>query len=180
MYRSYNEEKFHKAVAEKNYLYAKTCVTSAIKANPQFSPMKGEGNRSEARVAYDYIKQHLPEAFAPYKLYAGELVITDDNLAEATEDLFYEKCFHLEENFCAQRYNELRRIGKYLVDIGTFPMPQEQTTAESNAPITTQESRKKMPLPVKIALIAAAVLLVALVAKMMAWDWIQKLQDTKN
>lgn len=167
MYRSYNEEKFHKAIAEKNYLYAKTCVTSAIKANPQFSPMKGEGNRSEARVAYDYIKQHLPEAFTPYKLYAGECVITDENLSEATEDLFYEKCFNLEENFCAQRYNELMRIGKYLVDKGTFPMPQEQTTAEECSPVTMKAPCSKMPLPVKIALIAAVVLLVALVAKMM-------------
>lgn len=168
MYRSFNDEKFHKAVEEKNYRYAKGCVTSAIKSNPGFLAMEVETRRSEARIAFDYIKKHMPEAFVPYKPFDDELVITGDNLFEATEELFYDKCFYLEENFCEKRYIELLHIGKYLSSKGTFPMPQEQTTAESNAPITKQESCKRMPLPVKIALIAVAVLLVALVAKMMA------------
>lgn len=166
MYKSFDESKFRQALAEKNHLYVKTCVTSAIKNNPNFTFVKG-GTKSEAGLAFDEIEASFPEAIMPYKLFDGEVLITSSNVETSTEELFYSKCFRLERNFCRKRYNELVQIGQYLVKQRTFPMPQEQTTAESNAPITTQESHKKIPLPVKIALIAAAVLLVALVAKMM-------------
>ena len=164
MYKSFDEEKFKKAIDGKDYEYLKTCVISAIRNNPAFEP-DSEGQHCEARRAMSQLLKLCPDILEEYQLQDGESEFNAKNSFEWNKEYFIRQTILFGRNFCRERYKRLEVIGQAITPIN-FPEPQGQTT-ESAAENHTKDVSPKIKMPQKkkkLILILAAVLLLAALA----------------
>lgn len=169
MYTSFDETKFKQAILEKDERYVKTCVINAIKNNPGFQK-RNNAAYCEAWEAFEQLRREFPEVLTKYRLQPDEPVFDENDTSAWDKELFFDKCFWFDKNFCPERYNELFQIGRYLVKKQVFQQPQEQNNNEAMQTVqsSTRENFPKMPTPVKIALGLGAVVLVVLVVIFLA------------
>lgn len=157
---------FENDIREGNDYAIRIAVTFAIKRNPGFR-YKQDKKCSEATMAFELAVLQRPQLLQPYQLQEGEIVFNREENADIwTEEMFKKKLSIFEnKNFCRERFNELRKIGQYLVETGNFPQAQEQL---KDYPMVEQENlllptKKETPVALKVALgiiLAATVALV--------------------
>lgn len=123
MYTTINDAEFSQALRDRNAIAVKEFVKEAIKNNPSFKP--DNTGYCEAYRAILRIKEEFPELIESYRHMADEC--SEGEATYLTYDNFIDKCFYFGENFCPERYNELKKLGKHLDETGNFTLPQEQT-----------------------------------------------------
>ena len=73
-----------------------------------------------------------------------ELILNKKDLSECTEDDFGDAVFELKENFCTERINEVKKIGKYVYGPGGKAKKNDKTKPETQTdkPEETQSKTK--------------------------------------
>ena len=106
-FRSFDEGLFYEAIDSKtdskSLIRLKTSVISAIKVNPTFP------NNNEADKALSLLHQKCPEIFEKKKNLSYEVNLPEN---EWDSNYFLRKTTYLQQNFCEERIDELREIGK--------------------------------------------------------------------
>lgn len=111
MFLSFNDTDFNKAIENRDFLTLKSYIISSIRYNPQFLPLQG-ASISEAEMALNILRERVKEIFENYKKQDKEIVISDDESVNWSKEYFIEQTFWLGENFCEERIERIKKIGK--------------------------------------------------------------------
>lgn len=163
-------QSFENAINEKDYIWLKVDVINKIKNNPSFS-------NKEADRAIAILQNRCPEIFETYQT----LKIEDETKRNQPEkwdrDYFMWCAYYLELNFCIERVEILRKVGRKIsggtqTESKTMSEKQRNTYMQQqkkdegkqgqNPTITTPERRYRL-LAVAIATVVVLVLLTVLV-----------------
>ena len=174
MNRTFSLEDFDAAIAAKDYIKIKNYIINSIRNNPRFCYNKNE-KRSEATEAFTKLvkmKAELPGLFSPYKLQEGETEFDENNKDSWTQEYFIRQTFLLGENFCIERFNNVKKIGQYLAK-ANFNDPQEvmegyekDESRMGDNPVEVSNSANRVsPITIVLIIIAIVSLLVGLFTK---------------
>lgn len=142
MKKTFETEDFDAAIKDKDYIKIKNYVINSIRNNPGFKYSKKEGDCSEAMAAFRKLlesKDDLPGLFSSYQLQNGEEEFNENNKELWTQEYFIRQTFLLGENFCKERFLNIKKIGKYLAKTN-FCKPQEEKDIDKN------QEEKSMPI----------------------------------
>lgn len=163
MFVSFDEEKFNKALVEKDYTRLKVNTVSAINNDPTFS-----GNEVEEVI--NKLKNCVPEIFEEEKVLAYE-----ENLDERdwNKDYFSKLTFYFQNNFAESRISKIKKVGKKVyagTELEKKFHNESNTSNKTNVKNPTQAPKSKMKQPfqslaIPIAILAAVIALVLLLLK---------------
>ncbi len=168
-FKTLDNDAFYKAIEEKDYVRLKTAVISSIRNNPAFLVAEGQ-KYTEARIAMDILYEQVPEMFSEYKVLEFEHPFDEHERENWDKEYFLRQTFLLGENFCFDRYKNLRKIGKEIDKRSNtnFQVPQEQEPMEEKEQVIKTNSQmvpqKAKPLMLLGVIILAVVVLVVIVA----------------
>lgn len=158
MYKSFDEQKFNKAITDKNYSYIKICIINAIRNNPNFKP--NVEHKCEAQMAFSQVCQVCPDILEHYQLQEGETEFNEKDRAKWDKEYFIRQTFLLKKNFCKERYENIKKIGQAITE--NFPNPQGQTTN----PVSNTHTKSLVTVNLMlVALLMLVVLVVIVMAK---------------
>lgn len=120
-FHSFDGALFNEAISKKgdpqSLMRLKSSVISAIKVDPSFP------NGCEADAALELLHQKCPEIFETKKELSYEVNLPE---MEWDKDYFLRKTNYLRQNFCEERIQELREIGRKVN--GNNLTPKTETT----------------------------------------------------
>ena len=163
-------QSFDNAINEKDYIWLKVDVINKIKNNPSFS-------NKEADRAIAALQNKCPEIFETYRSLEIEDEAKRDQPEKWDRDNFMWCAYYLELNFCTERVEILRKVGRKISDrtpTGSKSESEKQRNASiqqqkkdegkqgQNPTVTTPERRYRL-LIAAIAIAAILVLLTVLV-----------------
>lgn len=177
MAKTFEQADFEAAINAKDYIKLKNYVINSIRNNPRFTYGKSE-ECSEAKAAFkrlESLKDELPGLFSQYEVQAGEVEFNEAEKESWTQEYFIRQTFLLGENFCLERFNNIRKIGQYITK-GNFNDPQEVVEGYenlvNNISNSTNEAKSIGTLPWLIVGLILATIVVLLVGKLTGIKWI--------
>ena len=168
-FKTLDENAFFKAIEEKDYSRLKTSIISSIRNNPTFIVMENE-KYTEAKIAMKILKEKLPEMFMDYTVLEFEDAFNEDEKEKWNNEYFLRQTFLLGENFCMERYDHLRKIGKELANKkdGNFINPQAQEQEGAIELERKSNLKKRLPKPAPLLMLGGVILALIVLVVMIA------------
>lgn len=170
MNKSFEQEDFEAAIDKREYIKLKNYVANAILNNEEFEKKKN-GACCEAEAAFKVLiarKDELPGLFTPYERQYGEKEFDERDKTSWTREYFIRQVFFLGENFCQERFEHVRTIGKELAkkkDTNkSYTENDEITHSSPMSANTLNTSEKKHWLVVAFIVFVIVIIVVAVVS----------------
>ena len=164
-----DEKAFRKAIREKDTLYLKVITVNTMRSDPTFV-------RGEVDKVLKILDEEMPDIYEEYKKFDYE-----EELAKKDWDkqYFTKLTYRFQKNFAKSRIPHIKEVGqavhqdtarKYAesMKIGTSPVSEKKTTkANINPPQAPAAKVQKFPVVGVIATVAALVLVIVLLVKLL-------------
>ena len=167
MTKTFEFADFEAAIEAKDYIKIKNYIINSIRNNPEFRREK-EKSLSEATEAFNMVKERkneLPGLFTPYCVQAGEEEFNEDDKERWNKEYFIRQTFLLEENFCSERFSQVKKIGQYITKNENFPEPQEVMEGNEKHLAKNENHDGNMSWVMIAVVVIIVILLVVLIVK---------------